>query len=152
MSRVAQLPILSPHPAACISMELFSFCLALQLFLPMTTGPLTVRPSPHCGAWTSIAVFLITTVYESFAQKRSNLPNFVEVHKKRIKNSIGTRCSASIQIALLRGRYAAQGHSRSLMVPIESLYVTSYYEKYTKTHPISHRLPVIAQYWLNYHR
>jgi len=44
------------------------------------------------------------------------------------ETSVETKCSATAEIARVGGRYAVQGHSRSLMlVPTESLHATSYY-------------------------
>jgi len=58
-----------------------------------------------------------------------------------------TRSSATAEIARVGGHNTVQGHSRSLiLVPVESpcnfLLVNS-----TNSHPILHRLQVIADYW-----
>jgi len=56
------------------------------------------------------------------------------------------RISATAEIARVGGRYAAQSHSRSLMlVPIESPYATSCSVNNTDLRPMLHRIPVIAQ-------
>jgi len=52
---------------------------------------------------------------------------FVHIWHKRLTQT-RTRSSVTAEIARVGGRYAVQGHSRSLMlVPIESQYATSHY-------------------------
>ena len=55
------------------------------------------------------------------------------------------------EIARVGGRYAVEGHSRSLMlVPIEARICDFLSVNNTNLHPISHRFPVIVQYWSNH--
>jgi len=65
--------------------------------------------------------------------------------------AVRTRNSATAEKARVSGRYAVQGHSRSLDISSHRKLVCNFLlVNNTKLHPVSHRFTAIAQYWWNY--